>query len=274
MAALAHLGQAMRQDKSKGKPLKTVWKSLTNATAVFRRGNLVLVGGGSGVGKSAFALTLAIQSGAKTIYFSADSGPDTQLSRSMSMVTGRPAADCMRAIEKGHFFDNELFELRRIRWDFDAGPTLDDIEQSLDAYGFLHGEYPELVIVDNLLNVVSEDSGEGGHKTNENILLFLSELARERGCCIVVLHHLTGDYDDGDKAPPMSALRDKVSKIPQMILTLYRIDDLIGNLLGVCIVKNRGGRANASGKYQVELDLDLSTMTIKDMEMPDRQLPT
>jgi hypothetical protein len=192
----------------------------------------------------------------------------------MSMLTGRDVGECIRAIEKGHLFENELVELRRIRWDFNAGPTLDDIEQSLDAYGFLHGDYPELVIVDNLLNVVSEESGEGGYKTNENILLFLSELARTRGCCIVVLHHLTGEYDDGDKPAPMSALRDKVSKIPQMILTLFRSSQgPIGEYLGVAVVKNRGGRANASGNFYVELELDFQTMSIKDIEIPDPQLP-
>src|SRR5918992_2082146 len=102
----------MRQDKSKGLPLKTVWKSLTNATAILRRGSLILVGAGSGAGKSAWALTLAVRSGAKTIYFSADSGPDTQLSRSMSMLTGRDVSECIKAIERGYLFENEAVELR------------------------------------------------------------------------------------------------------------------------------------------------------------------
>lgn len=271
--SLFHLAHAMRRDKSSGVPIRTVWKTLANATAAFRRGGVVLIGAGSGTGKSAFALTLAIKSGAKTVYFSADSGPGTQLSRAASMLTGTPATETLRAVEQGKFFENDLLEIRRIRWDFDAGPSLDDIEQSLEAYGYLHGEYPELVVVDNLLNVVSDDAGEGGHKVGENILLFLDELARKTGACFVVLHHLVGEYDDGNKPAPMSALRDKVSKIPYMILTLFRSEDPMGGeRLGVAIVKNRGGKANAAGNYVVELDLDLSVMRIADPEIQANSL--
>lgn len=264
---LSHLGHAMRKDRSSGRPLKTVWKSLTNAGAIFRRGQLVLIGAGSGTGKSAFALTHAIGSKASAIYFSADSGPGTQLSRAVCMLTGKPLFDVQRAIEKGHFFDEELGEIKRIRWDFDAGPDLDSIEQAVDAYAFLHGEYPEMIVVDNLLNVVTDDDGES-YKTGENILLFLLELARKTGACVKVLHHLTGEYDDGDKPAPMSALRGKVSKIPEMILTLFREEDPMGQeMLGVAIVKNRSGRANASGSLVVSLPMDLSKMEIRDPEI-------
>lgn len=272
--SLFHLGHAMRKDRSSGRPLRTVWKDLTNATAIWRQGALVLIGAGSGTGKSALALTLAIQSGAKTIYFSADSGPGTQLARAAAMVLGKPLADTQQAIEKGYYFENELAEIRRIRWDLNAGPSLDDIEQSMKAYGYLHGEYPELVIVDNLLNVVSDDSGDGGFKTDENVLLFLAELARTTGACVTVLAHLVGEYDDGDKPAPMSSLRGKVSKIPEMILTLHRIEDpMDGERLGVCIVKNRSGKANAAGNMVVELDLDLSMMKIEDKPKNDILMP-
>jgi hypothetical protein len=180
------------------------------------------------------------------------------------MVLGKPLAETQVAVEKGYYFENELAGIRRLRWDLDAGPSLDDIEQSVTAYGYLHGEYPELIIVDNLLNVFTEDS-EGGYKADENTLLFLAELARNTGACVMVLAHLVGDYDDGDKPAPMSALRGKVSKIPEMILTLHRVEDPMGGeRLGVAVVKNRAGKANASGSMVVELDLDFSMMQITD----------
>jgi hypothetical protein len=222
--SLSHLGHAMRKDKSSGRPLKTVWKSLTNAGAIFRQGQLVLIGAGSGTGKSAFALTLAIGSQAKAIYFSADSGPGTQLSRAVSMLTEKPLYEVQKDIERGNYYDDVLGEIKRVRWDFNAGPSQDDIEDAVDAYAFLHGEYPEIIVVDNLLNVVTDDDGES-YKTGENILLFLLELARKTGACVIVLHHLVGEYDDGNKPAPMSALRGKVSKIPEMILTLFREED-------------------------------------------------
>jgi len=266
--SLAHLSQAIRNDRSSGQPLPTVWKSLEDATAVFRRGATVIVAGGSGAGKSVFALTLAVRSGVSCIYFSADSGPGTQLARAVSMVTGTPERECRDQIQRGYYFDNELAILKQTRWDFDAGPTLDDIEDSLDAYGYLHGEYPELVIVDNLMNVVPDESGEGGRVNKENILLLLAELARDKGCCILILHHVVGQYDDGLTPIPMSGLMEKPSKTPEMILTLHRVEDSVyGDKLGVCIVKNRAGLANAGGGLVVELDMDLSKMELKDQEM-------
>jgi hypothetical protein len=39
-----------------------------------------------------------------------------------------------------------------------------------------------------------------------------------------------------------------------------------GSRIGVCVVKNRGGPANAAGNLVVYLDVDLSKMEIKDPE--------
>lgn len=259
--SLATLGQAIRGDTSNGKPLKTVWKSLTDATAVFRRGSVVIVAGGSGAGKSAFALNLAIKSEATGIYFTADSRPGTQLARAASLVTGRPFRETAKEVERGYYFDKELAPLRRIRWDTNAGPNETDIEESLEAYGFLHGEYPELVIVDNLMNVVTEESGEGGRVNVQNFLLFLTELAHTKGCCVVVLHHVVGQYGDGVTPIPLTGLIDKHDKSAELVLTIYRVDE---RTMGVCIVKNRDGMANAAGGLVVELDLDFEHMRVTD----------
>lgn len=271
--SLAHLSQAIRADKSSGKPLPTVWTSLEEADAVFRQGTTVIVAGGSGSGKSVFALTLAVKSGASCIYFSADSGPGTQLARSASMLTGRPERDCREAIEHGYYFDKEVSELKRIRFEFNAGPDQDDILESLEAYGYLHGEYPELVICDNLMNILSDDSGEGGRVNKENVLLFLAELAREKGCCIVILHHVVGQYGDGTTPVPMSGLMEKVDKSAELILTIHQIEDPMGGVrLGVCVVKNRGGERGGVNKV-IELDADFSVMQLTDQTYQNNQTP-
>lgn len=244
-----------------------MWKTLTNATVVFRRGQLVLIGAGPGVGKSAFSLILAIKSGALGLYFSADSGPGTQLSRAASVELDIQTDEALDKIENGYYFDQELAHLKRIRWDYDAGPTLDSIEESVEAYAYLHGDYPELIVVDNLMDVVADSTGDdtSGTFSMQAILQFLKEVARTTGATVVVLHHLTGEYEDGNTPPPLSALRGKVSKVPEIVLNLYRTDSVMGNeAMGVVIAKNRGGKANAAGKITVELEMDLSKMVIKD----------
>lgn len=262
-----HLSRALAKDKAGGQPLKEVWKTLTDATVVFRRGGLTIVGAGPGVGKSVFALTLAIKSQAKTIYFSADSGAGTQLSRTASIQLERETDSVLKEIEEGNLFETELIELKRIRWDFDAGPTLDSIEESVDAYAYLHGEYPELIIVDNLMDVIADEDGDNAAKSQNQILQFLKEIARNTGALVVVCAHLVGEYENGDTPPPLGALINKVSKVPEQALMLYRIESLMGGeAMGVVIAKNRGGRANAAGKFTVELEMDLSRMIIKDYE--------
>lgn len=262
--SLYNLSNAIRSDQSSGLPLKTVFRTLTNAGAVFRRGQLVLIGAAPGVGKSIFALTLIIRAMASGIYFSADSGPGTQLSRSVSLLTGRDVGEVTRAMERGHTFEEETREISRIWWSFDAGPSLDVIEQSAIAHAYL-GAYPEVIVLDNLLNIDSGDADGNEYKAFENTLLFSLELARTTGACVIVLTHLTGEYEDGTTVPPLSALRGKVSKVPELILNLYREEDQFGGEdLGVAIVKNRGGKASAAGRLTVSLKMDLSRMLIED----------
>ncbi|MEU5878198.1 DnaB-like helicase C-terminal domain-containing protein [Spirillospora sp. NPDC047279] len=260
---LYHLGSALRSNRSSGRPLKTVWKTLDEATAVFRKPQLVLIASAPGGGKSAFALNLAVKSEASCLYFSADSGPGTQLTRTVSILTGRETGEVQRAMEKGYTFDTELEPVSRIWWEFDAGPSMDLIEKSITAHGYL-GAYPDMCVIDNLLNV---DPGEEGneYKSMENVLLFGLELARKRNMCVVVLAHLTGEYEDGTTIPPLSGLRGKVSKVPEMVLTLFREETLLGTEdMGVAIVKNRDGIANAAGRHTVSLRMDLNRMAIED----------
>ena len=265
---LASISNAIRQDSSSGAPLKTVWKTLVDATAVFRRGQLVLIGAAPGVGKSAFALNLIVRSSVSAIYFSADSGPGTQLIRTVSLLTGRTVGDVQEAVSRGVTFEDITSTTARIWWEFNAGPTLDDIEESLLAHAYL-GAYPEVVVIDNLTNVDTGDDAGSEHKAMEDILLFALELARNTGACVIVLSHLTGEYEDGTTVPPLSALKGKVGKIPEMVLNLYREENPVGGEdLGVAIVKNRNGIASAAGRYTVSLKMDLSRMRIEDHLTP------
>lgn len=262
--SLFNLDSALWANSAMGEPLPVVWNSLEAATATFRKPQLVLIASAPGGGKSALALNLAVKSQLPTIYFSADSSASTQIARTVSIATGIETDIIRRDIEQRKSVAPILKErVPNLWWEFSPSPSLDLIDQTVQAYGYL-GRYPDLVIVDNLVDV-DHDSAESEWKAFENTLLFLKELSRERNMCIVVLAHLTGEYEDGVTIPPLSGLRGKVSKIPEMILTLYREEDpLGGENMGVAIVKNRDGIANASGKHNVSLRMDLSRMAIED----------
>lgn len=230
-----------------------------------------MIASGPGVGKSALALLMAIRSDAKGIYMSADSDPSTQYSRSVAILTGDQVSGVQQEMEKNNVskFNEVLAQIGHLRFDFDAGPTLADIEEVVYCYGILHGRWPEILVLDNLSNAVDETGGDG-FVALENILSFLHEMARKTNACVIVLHHLTGEWEDGINPAPLSGLRGKVSKLPELILTLYRKVDPDGfgaEQLGIAVVKNRNGKASAAGRMVLVLDMDLETMSIEDVEM-------
>lgn len=210
---------------------------------------------------------MLLKSGARGLYFSADSDESEQYSRAVSILTGTPLVDVLAAMEAGHTakYDALLADkTEQIRMDFTAAPTLDLIDDSVEAYAYLHGRWPEVIVIDNLRDVISDEVGEA-HAVQENILGWLKALARQTQACVIVLHHVTGEHENGDRPIPLGGLRGKVGKIPQMVLTLWRREIGGGREeMGVAIVKNRNGRASSAGKFSVMLDCVLSSMTIKD----------
>jgi len=146
--------------------------------------------------------------------------------------------DIERSVNAGQatYYDNALNAIQHIRYDYNPSPNADDIDEAVDAFALVYGEYPHLIVIDNLKNVDADDLAE----TNkiEAVMLFLKTLAHRTNSCVVMLHHLTGQYTDGKTMPPMSALIDKVDKIPEGILMLW----IPGHgSLGVNVVKNRTG---------------------------------
>jgi hypothetical protein len=92
--------------------------------------------------------------------------------------------------------------------------------------------------------------GGTGWSDQDAILDFLKQLARRTSAAVVVLCHVVGAYTDGDIPIPRSGLINKIDKRPRLILTLHNVDE---NILGISIVKNNNGRADATGNLIVEI---------------------
>lgn len=256
--------QSKRVRGSAGEPLPTVFKGLEAAETAFRRGQLVLVCAGPGTGKSALVLTLALRSGVPTLYFSADSDAYEQLVRSICIMTGATVGAARRAV-----LTDDLSEIEPalagvpVRFNYSASPSLDTIEDSVKAYVQLYGDYPHLIVVDNITNVRTESiEGSGGSQRLEDLMDYLHDTARQTGACTIGLHHVTGPHNDGEKPIPMSGIKDQIGRVPEMILTVFRPER---QLLGVSTVKNRGGRNDPSGMSFVELGFEGERMRIADL---------
>ncbi|UJD21167.1 DnaB-like dsDNA helicase [Mycobacterium phage SororFago] len=253
---------------SAGDPLPSVWEAIGQKGTQFRRGQLVLVCAGPGTGKSAFVLAYALKSKVPTLYFSADSDAFTQLTRSVSILSGWSLEKSTRAVREQDIDEEIAAELDPIpiRFNYKASPSLDVIEESLEAYTALYEDYPALIVVDNITNVRTDSSdGDDPFSGLESLMDYLHEMARETGSCVIGLHHVTGQHNDGDKPIPLSGIKGQIGRVPEMVLTLHRVSEGFGpDSLNVSTVKNRGGKSDPSGQDYASLKFVGDTMEISD----------
>jgi hypothetical protein len=180
--------------------------------------------------------------------------------RSLAHLTGHPQPYITQCLEGGYAKSDiaiALEEARHVQFSFDSYSTA-DILDDVKAYGVVHGAHPELIIVDNLRNVAR--SGTDELSSQQKAMDELHALAGMTGAAVLVLHHATGQYDDGDKPIPLSGIENKLSKLPAQILTLHRN----GTDMFLCPVKSRLGPADPSGKKQIRVHFDGERMSFRD----------
>ncbi|WP_066904095.1 AAA family ATPase [Mycolicibacterium houstonense] len=260
-----------------GDPLPPAFKALEAKGTRIYRGQLALIAAAPGGAKSAFTLAYALKARVPTLYFSADSDAFTQSTRILSMELGWPLEQSARAVRTKQLPEQTLTwnpgpgnpNGIPIRLNYAAQPTLKTIENSLAGYEETFGNHPQMVVVDNITNVLTgvaanDEDPFGGL---EVLMDYLHETARETGAAVIGLHHVTGDYNDGDKPIPLRGVKGQIARVPELILTLHRVPSTYGgDSLRVSTVKNRAGRADASGREYAELEFVGKTMTIRDFQ--------
>lgn len=247
---------ALRVSANIGDPLPTVFVELMQMGVEFRRGSVALIASAPGVGKSIFANVLALRARVPTLYLSADTDAFTVATRVGAHMTRRTTTEIEQEVGSPEFRER-IQKLDWIRWGFDSNMDIEDIARQVEAFDVMYGEPPWLLVVDNLSSMTSDEGNPFlAHRYNVEML---NVLARETGACVVVLHHLTGFYESGNVPPDQGSLEGKVAKVPSLVLGLFN-----GNAgdLGVTIVKNRFGDADAGGKLRVFLTVDKSRLQI------------
>lgn len=197
------------------------------------------------------------------MFFSADSGPDVIWKRSASLATGYTQDDVDRMVDEGNTESIEMKMARtgsHITWDFSPSPSLDHIELQLAAYVELHDAYPEVIIFDNLKNLADAEDGDE-FRALEDACMFGQQLAYATNAAVIALHHVGGEHENGNSVVPLNGVRGKVSKTPAVIWTIYSPDNR--ETLRISPVKNRNGRADASGMWNIPIKADLSRMDFR-----------
>jgi len=114
-----------------------------------------MVAAAPNAGKSMFALIYAMKANVPTLFFSADTDTTTVMMRAASAASGHSQVSVESNLSNNkHYYDKHFGKLEHIKWVFDSSPSLDDIELEIRAYVELYGHAPELIVIDNLMNVM------------------------------------------------------------------------------------------------------------------------
>lgn len=248
---------------TKATPLPDVWTALADKQIKFRRGQVCMVAAAPNAGKSMFALIYAVKAKVPTLFFSADTDTTTVMMRAAAHVSGHNQVNVEQNLSaNNNFYDTSFEKLKHIKWVFDSNPSLDDIELEIKAYVELYGLAPELIIIDNLMNVAAETDNEwAGLRA---IMMELHDMARKTEACVLVLHHVSeqSEYGSPTEPPARRAIHGKVSQLPALILTLGYNPNTAE--LKVAPVKNRFGPHAADAKDYAILMVDYGSCQISD----------
>jgi len=268
---LLELSRAWGGVLTKATPLPDVWEGLKAKQIKFRRGQVCMVAAAPNAGKSMFALIYAIKAKVPTLFFSADTDTTTVMMRGASHVSGHSQLSVETNLASNtHYYDQYFQKLSHIKWVFDSSPSLDDIELEIRAYVELYGQAPELIVIDNLMNVTAETDNEwAGLRA---IMMEFHDMARKTEACVLVLHHVSeqSEYGSPSKPPHRRAIHGKVSQLPALILTLGY--DPGGASLYVAAVKNRFGPHTADASDYATLLVNYAACQIGDTDTFGRML--
>jgi len=255
------IAQAATRNKNNAQLLPDLFPALAQNGIRFRRGQVTMIAGQPNSGKSLLALFYAVKSGVPTLYISADTDAYTTAIRAAAVITGSQVNTVEEAFSSGtgyEFYEDELSTLKHLRFDFDPSPTLDDIQLSIQAYGEAFGEYPHLLIIDNLLNIAALHDNEWTGM--RDIAKAMHHIARETDAAVFMLHHTTEAEGRPELPPSRKSIQGKISQLPEMILTVAMDHDT--SEYRIACVKNRFAKNSAAGTDYTVLFADASRMTL------------
>jgi hypothetical protein len=246
-----------------GHALPEILPQLTTSQVVFRQAQLHLIAAQPGGGKTMLALWYAVTSKVPSLYFSADSDSRTIALRAGAILLGKPVSDVEKMMdsEASVLLEDTLADgAKHIRFNFDPAPSLEDVEQEIEAWIELHGAPPSAIYIDNLMNIAAGSDNEW--TALRDTMSAFHYMAREYESAFVVLHHVSENekMSKPNFPAPRKALMGKVSALPELVLSVAL--DNNGTSYRVAVIKNRHGKADPTAESFLTLAAEPSLMTI------------
>lgn len=227
----------------------------------YRRGQLSMVAGPPGAGKTFLAQNMVYKMGVPTLYISADSSPVTMMMRHASLLSGDSSLIVSQARDSGVFESVYGSKLREsnILYSFESAPSMSDIVREAKGYNELTGEYPHVLVLDNLMNAVGDSDSEWA--ALRQMMQDLHYVARDIEAHIMILHHISEATNPGNPRPPGQPaprylIQGKINQLPEIQLSVATD----GKRIGIAVVKNRDGESDMYASRASYFDIDISTM--------------
>lgn len=206
------------------------------------RGQLVVVMGSPGIGKSAFALNWALRSGEPSSFLSLDTDLRTQAARTAAMHAGVSVSEVMAKPEQWSLYLERQAQNLRM-YDLTIGTKeLMDLVLAEKQYW---GKSPSLLVVDNVSNLLKTAT----YDEYRTIFIDLHKIARRGDTCVVALHHTRRDEVG---ALSLHSGQYGGEQEAEIVVGLWRreqpglMDELGHRSIRVGVLKNRNGIADTT----------------------------
>lgn len=254
--------------------LDTKYKRLNSFTLGLQPSDLIIVAARPGIGKTAFALNLALNIGTlkshpHIAFFSLEMGVEQLLLRllsAQSTVSNTRLRKAELSSNDWEQLQTAVHNLRGTNIYFDESGTVEVMDLRSKCRKLKQNNKLDLVIVD-YLQLLSGSAVNKGNRVQEvsEISRVLKELARELKVPVVALSQLSRSIEQrkgDDKRPKMSDLRESgsIEQDADIIIFLYvkgedSEDERNSNLTEFVVAKNRHGQP---GEFQLLFNKEIS----------------
>jgi KaiC/GvpD/RAD55 family RecA-like ATPase len=236
--------------------------------AYFRRGQTAMLAADPNNGKSPLALWHCVnwaQMGLRILYFSADTDEYTTWKRAAMAVTGQPKS-IVEQLPKSKVSTALASLGGRLAFSFETDPTYKHLHQEVVAFFELWGTYPDVIVIDNLMDVIGDNEDEySGMRDHTRAF---KRLARATDSLVWILHHCNEEDQSkrrGALQPPARGrITGKVSQKAELVITIaYNAADRV---MLLAPVKVRDGDPDDTGGTYLQLRSDPDRMQFFDMD--------
>lgn len=244
------LSLVLKNRGPEGEALPQPFEVFDELSVKFKRSQVSMIAAAPGGGKSALACYIATRMyheedrGVPALYYCADSDSLTVAATIVAPFLDITINEAEYRLTQGDEWALRVLEqeTQHIWFCFRRGPTLNDILTEIKAYAHVYGEYPSFIIIDNLKNIAEQ----GEEVTKYNVIMpSLQELAGDANAHVMVLHHVTGQYSNGDKPIPRDGIKYKPDDVASLTLSLWRPEP---GFMGFCVIKSRSGPADPTAQ--------------------------